>query len=155
MIVWKLFHFHSVHWVLTSPIKITTPSFLPSLPPPPHLNLQTVQVPFLGNPSSILVFHDPLKSLAFQWTPSFPSLTPSYLLKVIKFFVKSPLFLKIWNLVGGSTPYPPPPQPERVWGRGGAHYDFEKKLKLNQGQPLSTSPHYSYISLLETSIDLV
>ena len=111
MIVWKLFHFHSVHWVLTSPIKITTPSFLPSLPPPPHLNLQTVQVPFLGNPSSILVFHDPLKSLAFQWTPSFPSLTPSYLLKVIKFFVKSPLFLKIWNLVGGSTPYPPPPPP--------------------------------------------
>ena len=71
------------------PSKTSHSSFLKS----PPLNWQTVQVPFfLGNPHSILVFHEPpSKSWIFQWTPkylSFSSLTPSYLLTVTKFLVK-------------------------------------------------------------------
>ena len=50
---------HSVHWGINTPLKKTTPSFLPS---PPLLYRQTVQAPppFLGNLPSILVFREPL-----------------------------------------------------------------------------------------------
>ena len=80
---------HSVHWGINpSPLKNTTPSFLPSWPP---LNLQTVQVPFLSNPSSILVFREPSLRVGFFSEPpkyqSFSFLTPSYLLKITKFLV--------------------------------------------------------------------
>ena len=48
------------------------------------LNLQTVQVPFLRNPSSILVFREPSLKVGFFSEPqkyqSFSSLIPSYLL---------------------------------------------------------------------------
>ena len=56
---------HSVHWVSTPPLKITTPLFLTK---PPPLNQQTVQTPFLCNPSPyILVFcKHPPKSQIFQ-----------------------------------------------------------------------------------------
>ena len=66
----------------------TTPSFLPS--PPPPLNLKTVQAPlFRISPHSILVFQEvPPKRRIFQWTHKFSSLTLSYLLKVTKFLVK-------------------------------------------------------------------
>ena len=66
-------------------------------PPPlsykvPSLNLQTVQSPFLSNPPSILVFHEPSLKVGFFREPqkyeSFSSLTPSYLLKVTKFLVE-------------------------------------------------------------------
>ena len=67
---------HSVHWVSTPPSKSLTHSFSPS----PPLNQQTVQTPFLGNPSPyILVFckHLP-KSRIFQWIS-----------KILKFFILS------------------------------------------------------------------
>ena len=72
-----------------SPLKNTTPSFLPSSFP---LNLQTVQAPFLSSPPSILVFREPSLKVGFFYKPpkyqSFSSLTPSYLLKVTKFLVE-------------------------------------------------------------------
>ena len=74
---------------VSTPLKNTTPSFLPSSP---LLNLQTVQVPFLSNPPSILVFHETSLKVGFFSEPqkyqSFSSLTPSYLLKVTKFLVE-------------------------------------------------------------------
>ena len=78
-------------------------SFLPQnvmdsseLPSPP-LNLQTVQAPFLSNPPSISVFREllTLKVGFFSESPkylSFASLTPSHLLKVTKFLVKTSQF---------------------------------------------------------------
>ena len=74
---------------VSTPLKNTIHSFLPrSLP----LNLQTVQAPFLSNPPSILVFHEPSLKVGFFSEPqkyqSFSSLTPSYLLKVTKFLVE-------------------------------------------------------------------
>ena len=79
-----------MHWgITTPPLKNTTPSFLPSSP---LLNLQTVQVPFLSNLPSILVFHETSLKVRFSSEPqkyqSFSSLTPSYLLKVTKFLVE-------------------------------------------------------------------
>ena len=72
-----------------SPLKNTTPSFLPSSFP---LNLQTVQAPFLGSPPSILVFREPSLKVGFFYKPpkyqSFSSLTPSYLLKVTRLLVE-------------------------------------------------------------------
>ena len=68
---------HSVHW------RINPPSPLPS-PPPPALNLQTVQVPLfrkLPPISRFFLWTLPLpKNLIFQWSPywNFPSLTPSH-----------------------------------------------------------------------------
>ena len=44
---------------VSTPLKKTTPSFLPSSPPPP-LNLQTVEAsPFFSNLPYIMVFHEP------------------------------------------------------------------------------------------------
>ena len=76
-----------MHWGINSPPKIPPPpSFLPS----PPLNLQTVPAP---QPPFMLVFRElipPLKvgffSERLQYQ-SFSSLTPSYLVKVTKFFV--------------------------------------------------------------------
>ena len=66
---------HSVHWGITTPIKNTTPSFLPS----PSLNLQTVQAPlFLAIRPYILfsLVYLPSKTWIFPWTP-----------KILKFFI--------------------------------------------------------------------
>ena len=46
---------HSVNWGINPPQKKQPAPFLPS----PPLNRQTVQAPFLGNPSSLLVFREP------------------------------------------------------------------------------------------------
>ena len=76
---------HSVHWGINPPL------FLAKLP----LNLQTI--PFLGNPSYILVSREtppplPPVKLGLSHEPpkyqSFSSWNPSYLLKVTKFLVK-------------------------------------------------------------------
>ena len=71
-----------------TPLKNTTPSFLPSSPP---LNLHTVQVPFLSNAPSILVFCEPSLKVGSSSEPqkyqSFSFLTPSYLLKITNFLV--------------------------------------------------------------------
>ena len=62
------------------------------MPSSPLLNPQTVQVHFLSNPPSILVFHETSLKVGFFSGPqkyrSFSSLTPSYLLKVTKFLVE-------------------------------------------------------------------
>ena len=74
---------------VSTPLKNTTLSLLPSSPP---LNLQTAQASFLSKPPSILVFCEPsLKGGFFSEPPkyqSFSSLKPSYLLKVTKFLVE-------------------------------------------------------------------
>ena len=60
----------SIVWIgvsTTHTSKTHNPNFLPSLPPP--LNLTTVQAPFLGNYSYILVFCDPPPYKSdFLWT---------------------------------------------------------------------------------------
>ena len=56
--MWKklIYSSHSVHWGINPPLKNTNPpSFLTRALLPP-LNLQTVQAPFLGNPSPIYRF---------------------------------------------------------------------------------------------------
>ena len=72
-----------------SPPPPPPPSFLPSSP---LLNLQTVQVPFLRNPPSILLFHETSLKVEFFSEPwkyqNVSSLTPSYLLKVTKLLVE-------------------------------------------------------------------
>ena len=73
-------HCHSVHWGIPPPQK-----HHPLIPAKlTLLNLQTVQVPFLRNPSSILVFREPSLKVGFFSEPqkyqSFSSLIPSYLL---------------------------------------------------------------------------
>ena len=85
-------HCHSVHWGIPPPQK-----HHPLIPAKlTLLNLQTVQVPFLRNPSSILVFREPSLKVGFFSEPqkyqSFSSLIPSYLLKVTKFLGKIPQF---------------------------------------------------------------
>ena len=71
------------------PLKNTTSSFLPSLPP---YICKLSKPPFLSNPSSTLVSREPsLKKRFFSEPPkywSFSFLTPSYLLKVTKFLVE-------------------------------------------------------------------
>ena len=79
---------HSVHWGINPPSK--HPLFLAKLPP---LNQQTAQVPFFGQSLTLYwFFMDPLLKIGFFSEPQnikrFPSLTPSYLLKVDKFLVK-------------------------------------------------------------------
>ena len=78
-----------MHWGINPFLKNTTPSLLPSSP---LLNLQTVQVHFLSNPPSILVFHETSLKVGFFSEPrkyqNFSSLTPSYLLKVTKLSVE-------------------------------------------------------------------
>ena len=73
---------HSVHWGINPPQK-HYPLFL-AKPPLKFANWSSP--PFLGNPPSILVFHEPPLNIGFFSEPpkdySFSSLTPSYLLKV-------------------------------------------------------------------------
>ena len=65
---------HSVHWGIMPP---EHPPLLVLFLAKPPLNQHTVQAPFLGNPTSTLVFHEaPHKSQIFQRTP-----------KIIKFFI--------------------------------------------------------------------
>ena len=78
-----------MHWVSTSPLKISTPLFLANTP----LNWKTVQTPLFRRPQpSILVFcENPPKSRIFQLIPKilkFFAGTPSYLIKVSRFLVK-------------------------------------------------------------------
>ena len=77
-----------MHWGINPPSK-TPPPLSCQVPP---LNLQTVQAPFLSNPPSILVFHEPSRKVGFFSEPqkywSFSPLTQSYILKVTKFLVE-------------------------------------------------------------------
>ena len=52
-----LYTFHSVHWGINPTPQKHHPLFLAK--PPPPLNLQTVQAPFLDNPPYILAFREP------------------------------------------------------------------------------------------------
>ena len=83
---------------VSTPLKNTTPSFLPSSLP---LNLQTVQAPFLSNPYSILVFHETSLKVGFFSKPqkyqSFSFLTPFYFLKVTKYLVEISQFEFLWQ----------------------------------------------------------
>ena len=70
--VWRKY---IVYIGVSCPLK--TPPLLFLFLAKPPLNQQTVQAPFLGNPTSTLVFHEaPHKSQIFQRTP-----------KIIKFFI--------------------------------------------------------------------
>ena len=89
--------YHSVHRDINPPLE-APPSFLPN----PVLNLQTFQVPpFRQSPLYRALL--PLKIGFFSEAPqfkNFPSLIPSYLLKVTKFLVKISQFNP--NLGGSS-----------------------------------------------------
>ena len=57
---------HKVHWGYQPPLKTPPPLSCHALPPPPPVNQQTVQAPsFLGNPPSVLVFHETLLKVRF------------------------------------------------------------------------------------------
>ena len=69
-------YIYHVHWgITTHPPKNTTPLFLAKFP---LKSANCPSPPFLGNPSYILVLHEPSpKSRIFQWTP----------LSSLKFFI--------------------------------------------------------------------
>ena len=78
--------------VSTTPFKITTTLFLANS----LLKLANCLTPlFCQSPPSIVVFRETFKSWIFHWThkiSKFFTLTPSYLLKVTKFLVKTSQF---------------------------------------------------------------
>ena len=88
------FYYHSMHWGINPPSKTPPPSFLPTppLPPSPPLKLTNCPspLPFRQSPFLYWFFvNPPSLKVGFLSEPpkckSFPSLIPSYLLKVTKF----------------------------------------------------------------------
>ena len=73
-----------------TPSQKTPPPLFRQAPPPPLLNLQTIQPPyFLATPSPLYI--GSLWNWIFQWTPikiNFSCLSPSHPLKLTKFLVK-------------------------------------------------------------------
>ena len=157
--------------VSSPPLKNAMPSFSPSLPlkstnypsPPPPTPVFKAILP------SILVFHEPvpLKVVFFSEPPKysrFSSLTPSYLLKVIKFLVKISWFEFLFMTEKNIFAY------KRFWSWNISDFNLfyvkvttlhplKKVIPLlsqqppcNNWGPLKPSPHFE--NLVEGSIPL-
>ena len=96
---------------VSTPLKNTTPSFLPPSSP---LNRQTVQAPhFIGNPPSILLFREPSWKLDFSMNPKNVKISQfEFLVMTMKIIFADQLFLSLnisdFNLLFMWKLQPPP-----------------------------------------------